>query len=428
MLCRTFSLSLLLACSCAAETVDLPMVLRLAGAQAMEVQLAQAKLDEARGLEQQRVLAFLPTVNVGLGYKAHHGQLQDVVGAVIRTDKQSLTLGPAATLDLPLGEAIYRRLAAKQSTLAAASQVEAQRLSTQAQAAVAYFDLVQAQALLGVAQESVRISVDYGKQVASAVAAGVAFKGDALRVEVQTQRNKLVEERATQALRQASIHLAQVLRLDPNVALQAVQAEPQLLKLASTQANAGALAERAEQQRPERAQLVASLAAAQAERDAAVKGPWIPSVTAQAFAGGLSGGVIGGTRSGTAGSQDYFIGLSWRIGVGGLMDKGRQKVAEAKLRQTELEQEQLREAIRAQVLSLHARCESLAAQVATARLAVAAAQENSRLTHERQDLAVGVVLESILAEQELTQARTDYLRAVTEHNASQYLLLKAVGE
>jgi hypothetical protein len=41
---------------------------------------------------------------------------------------------------------------------------------------------------------------------------------------------------------------------------------------------------------------------------------------------------------------------------------------------------------------------------------------------------VGIVLETVLAEQELTRARTDYLNAVTAHNAAQYWLLKAMGD
>jgi outer membrane protein TolC len=175
-------------------------------------------------------------------------------------------------------------------------------------------------------------------------------------------------------------------------------------------------------------QLIAYLAAAQAERDAAVKGPWIPTLSAQAFTGGLGGGISGQSSTGLRGSQDYFVGLSWKIGFGGLLDKGRQAATEAKLKQTSLQAEKVQESITAEVTALHARCHSLAAQVTTAKLAVAAAEENNRLTHERQEFAVGVVLETILAEQELTQARMDYLRAVTEHNAAQYLLLKAIGE
>jgi outer membrane protein TolC len=411
-----------------AETLDLATVLKLAGANATEVQIAEAKLTEAQGAEQQRVLAFQPTVNVGVGYKAHSGQLQDVVGTVITTDKQSTTLGPVAVLDLPLAEAIYKRLAAKQTALAGERDVETQRLMMQARAVVAYFELVQAQAVYAVAQESVRISQNYGKQVSSAVTAGLTFKGDALRVEVQTHRNQLVAEKAQAGIHQSGVRLAQILRLEQDLSLRAAETEPRLLKLQTTRGTVQELAERARRQRPEFARQIAALAAAQAERDAVVKGPWVPTLTAQSFVGGLAGGVSGQGSTGLRGSQDYFVGLSWKIGAGGLLDRGKQKVAEARLRQVELEEQRLGDAITAEVTALYARCGSLVQQVATAQKAVAAAQENVRLTAERKDFAVGVVLETLLAEQELTQVRMDYLRAITEHNAAQYLLLKAIGE
>jgi OMF family outer membrane factor len=62
-----------------------------------------------------------------------------------------------------------------------------------------------------------------------------------------------------------------------------------------------------------------------------------------------------------------------------------------------------------------------------ARRALTAAEEGLRLAQQRQEFGVGVVLENILAEQDLTRARTDYLKAIAEFNKAQYGLSKAVG-
>ena len=40
---------------------------------------------------------------------------------------------------------------------------------------------------------------------------------------------------------------------------------------------------------------------------------------------------------------------------------------------------------------------------------------------------MGIVLENIQAEQELTRARHDYLGLIAEHNKAQYGLVKAIG-
>jgi OMF family outer membrane factor len=153
----------------------------------------------------------------------------------------------------------------------------------------------------------------------------------------------------------------------------------------------------------------------------------VPTLTAQVFGGGLDGGTGSSTR-GMEDSEDYFVGLSWKIGVGGLFDKGRTRSANARLKQAELQEAQIKEAIVAEVVAANEQVKALAKQVEAAREGVKAAEENNKLTHERQEFAVGIVLETVLAEQELTQARIDYLDAVTAHNAAQYLLSKSVGD
>jgi outer membrane protein TolC len=41
---------------------------------------------------------------------------------------------------------------------------------------------------------------------------------------------------------------------------------------------------------------------------------------------------------------------------------------------------------------------------------------------------VGIVLETVQTEQELTRARLDYLRAIAEFDKAQYALLRATGK
>ena len=49
------------------------------------------------------------------------------------------------------------------------------------------------------------------------------------------------------------------------------------------------------------------------------------------------------------------------------------------------------------------------------------------MTRQRQEFAVGIVLENIQAEQDLTRIRSDYLAAIAEFNKAQYALNKAIG-
>ena len=178
--------------------------------------------------------------------------------------------------------------------------------------------------------------------------------------------------------------------------------------------------------RPELKQGQALAEAARDNKNGTVYGPLIPSIGAQAFGGGLGGGRNGDT--GNFGPQeDYAIGIGWRIGPGGLLDFSRQRSAKARLSSARIGTEKIRDEISRQVVEAFNRLQSQADQISTARRGLAAADEALRLARQRQEFAVGVVLENILAEQDLTRARTDYLLAIAEYNKSQYALSKAVG-
>ena len=109
------------------------------------------------------------------------------------------------------------------------------------------------------------------------------------------------------------------------------------------------------------------------------------------------------------------------------MDLGRVRSAEARLKIEELNSDNLRDAATRQVVEAFTRWESQGDQLATAKRALTAAEEGLRLARERKEFAVGVVLETIQAEQDLTRARLDYLKAIAEFNKAQYVLSRVTG-
>ena len=178
--------------------------------------------------------------------------------------------------------------------------------------------------------------------------------------------------------------------------------------------------------RPELKQNQALVTAAREAKNGAVYGPLIPSLGAQAFAGGLGGGKNDSTGN-FGGSEDYFVGIGWRIGPGGLFDSGRIHASRARLETARLSEEKVRDEITRQVVEGQTRVQSLLDQLGTTKQNLATASETLRLTRERKQFGVGVVLEDIQAQQELTRARSDYLNALAEFNKAQYFLLKALG-
>jgi outer membrane protein TolC len=407
--------------------IDLPMVLRLAGAENLDVQIAREQVKEAKAAHEQARLQYFPWFAPGMGYRGHNGNLQDVEGNVFEVDKQSYTVGLVLNAQLNLGDAIYQSLAAQQRARAAEEGQDARRQEAVFLAASRYFELSRALAAVATAAESVRIAEEYAGQVWRAVEAGVAFRGDAFRAEVQSQKNRVKHRQAEEQRRVAAARLAETLRLAPATDL--VPAGPDLapVTLIPTQAPVAELVTQALEGRAELRQSASLAEAARADRRGAVRGPWIPTIGAQAYLGGLGGGPDGHLGS-LEDSEDYFVGLSWRIGPGGLFDRGRIRAAESRQRTSLLEIEKVRLEIQRQVIEARARCESLADQLGLAEGAVAAAQQLFRLSVDRKAFGVGAVLETIQAEQELTRARLDYLQVVAAHNQAQFALQRALGK
>src|ERR1051325_1559025 len=198
-----------------AQPIDLPTALRLAGAQNLDVQIAREKLREAKANHVSAVSEFFPWVSPGVAYRQHDDKIQDVQGNIIDVHKYSYAPGATVGVQLDLGDALFKALAAKQLARAADHALEAQRQESVYGAARGYFELSFAQAAVDVANEAVRIASDYETQLDHAVDTGVAFKGDLLRARVEAERNRLTLRQAQEQQRVVAARLAQALRLHP---------------------------------------------------------------------------------------------------------------------------------------------------------------------------------------------------------------------
>lgn len=408
------------------HAIDLPTALRLAHAQNLDIQIAYERLNEAKAAHTGAMEKFLPWMSLGWAQRRHEGRTQAVDGTLLDVDKQSISYGPTVTAQLDIGDAIYSSLAAKRRTDASSFAFEAQQQDSTLSAAQGYFELLKAKALVNVTEEALNASEDYQRQIGGAVRAGIVFKGDELRVQTQTERFRTTLIQARQQQRAASAKLAEVLHLDPLVELSPQEGDLVPMTLVDTSSPPEMLAEKALDSRPEIKQSASLVDAARSDRNNSVYGPLIPSLGVQAFVGQFGGG-----RDDAAGnfgsSKDYFLGLSWRIGPGGLFDFGRINASKARLHTAELSALKTADAVRRQVIEGYTRVKSLSEQITATRQSLDAATETLRLTRERKQLGVGIVLEDIQAQQEVARTRADFVSAIAEFNKAQYELNKALG-
>jgi len=409
--------------------VDLRTVMKLAGANNDEIQLARAKHDEAVAESKQAWQRFWPALSLGAGYRGHDGRLQDIAGNVFNANKQQYNVGTGVMIDWSPGDIYYAALAAKQKALAAEHLAEKARIDIVTQSVERYYDLLAAEASMVIIEDDLQLTEDYAKQLEGAVTAGTAFRADLLRVKSQISRAKLAIRQGEEARDLGAARLAEILRLTPDAALRPAKSDLVPVKMMSGKGVATMIS-LAQQHRPEIQAAQAIHSSMDAEKDRARIAPMIPSVQAGYTMGGFGGGPgVGGQQWGNFGrQQDFYLGLGWKIGPGGLFDSQRQNIANAREEGASLQTSQVRAAIGREVVEAATRSQSANDQIKINDEAVDAAEEMTKLAKERQASQIGVVLEYLLAREELTRARQSRVKAVTDFNKAQHALKRAVGK
>ena len=191
--------------------IDLPTVLRLAHARNLDIKIARERLAEAQANRDAAIWQALPWVSPGITYLNHQGLQQDTSGQVMDVHKESYAVGPTTRLQLDVGDTLYKSLVTHQLVRAAKYAVASQTQDSVFAAVQSYFDLLKAQEFTVIAGEAVDISERYQAETHNAVEAGIAFRADELRVQVQTERNNLALQQAQQNERTAATVLAEVL-------------------------------------------------------------------------------------------------------------------------------------------------------------------------------------------------------------------------
>jgi outer membrane protein TolC len=402
--------------------VNLTTVMKLAGANNDEIEHARVRHVEAIAESRHAWQRFWPTLSLNAGYRGHEGNVQDIGGAIFDARKQQYTMGTGVMIDWSPGDIYYNALAVRQKALAAEHLAEKTRRNILQESIERYYSLLAAEADMEVIHDDLRLTQEYEKQLTGAVDAGTAFRADLLRVTTQVSRAKIAARQGLERRDLAAAALAEILRLSPETALRPAKADLVPVPMMGT-SGVASLISQASQSRPELAAVGAAHTAAALESDRTRIAPMIPSVQAGYSVGGLGGGNAGEFGN-FDDQQDFFIGLGWKIGPGGLFDRQRQKIADAR----ELQANQVKAAIGREVVEAVLRAQSAKDQLSINDEAVGAAEEMVKLAKERQASQLGVVLEYLLAREELTRARQGRVKSVTDFNKAQHELKRAVGK
>ncbi len=220
----------------AVSPIDLATALRLAGAENPELQFARQRVVEATAFRQLAAAQILPNLNLGTNYNLHRGALQQSNGNILRVDRDALYVGlganavgagtvnvPGLNYNLNVGSAWYGFLAARQQVTTARLNAAGVENDVQLRVALAYTDLVRAEARRAIAvqnrdeaAELVRLTEAYAK-------AGQGRKADADRAAVELRRRDADLTQTEADALTASARLCQLLNLDPSTRLRPLE-------------------------------------------------------------------------------------------------------------------------------------------------------------------------------------------------------------
>jgi len=411
--------------------IDLPTALRLAGGNNLQIALARERVNEASARALQARALWIPSLNAGVVYNNHAGQIQATEGEVLEVSRSSLFTGGAAVMgnspttggggnprmfvDLSLADAIFEPLAAQQIVRATTADRTTAFNDTLLEVAAAYLTLVRAQSQVAIAEEAVRNAEELAKITSDFAQAGQGLQADADRaqVEVAARRRDALAAREDAAV--ISANLARLLRLDPSVQLLPAEQAPTPLEFVDPSSPLGSLISQAVATRPELRNVAAQRNAACYRQRQEELRPWIPNLYAGMSGGGFGGGE-GSDINNYGGRSDFDVAAVWELQNLGIGNVGRVRERRSAFRQADLAVQQVRDIIAAEVAQSYQRVQFRQRQIDVTQPQVETAHQSMRLNWEG---IRGGELRPIEIQQAigaLATSRTQYLNAVIDYN------------
>jgi outer membrane protein len=289
----------------------------------------------------------------------------------------------------------------------------------------AYFNLLQARRLTGVADANLSRSELNLRSAQGFYDVGTKPKSDVTKAEVEVANARVQVIRARNLVRISETTLANALGLEATVPIEIednLNYEP--VSLDSAQLRAEALGNR-----PELRQGQARLDAARAQLSGA-RARYLPDLTVNGSAGTSSGDAVISTNgvAGVSFSDNWSIAgqLTWNL-FEGFFTQEKIKETQALVDTARADYETLELQVRLEVEQAYITVVEAAERIAATEKAIESARENLRLAQGRYDAGVGTILDLTDAQLSLSTAEADNVTALTDYRVGLAVLDRVVG-
>jgi outer membrane protein TolC len=439
-----------------AEPIDLTSALRLAGVRNPDILLARELVSEAIARRQYAAAQILPSLNAGMNFDNHTGNLQRSTGEIIKVDRSSLYAGlganavGAGTVTIPgvvlagnVSEGIVAALVTRQAVRGREFASAAVRNQVLLNVATAYLELLRAEGHVVLAMQTREEAREVARVTANYARTGIGREADAERAATELEQREAEVLQAAGDVLTASARLAQLLDLDPSIHLHAIDGWVVPVPIIPEPIPLPQLIAIALGQRPELAERQAAIRAAFLELEGAKILPFSPTVVLGYSVGTFGGGsnlaaagirqpdgtILQQPRFDSFGPRDDFDAVvNWTARNLGVGNVALVRLAQSNLRADQLRQIAVLDRVRTEVATAYARTHVRFAQIDTGQRAVESSQrafqEDLRRTRNREGLPIEV-LDSLRL---LGRSRYAYLDAIIDYNRAQFELFVALGQ
>ncbi|HMF15483.1 MAG TPA: TolC family protein, partial [Gemmataceae bacterium] len=424
------------------RTIELGMVLELAGAQNPTIARALESVRASLAVQLQADALLLPTLDAGVNLNEHWGNIQNSQGVLEDVQRQALYVGAgtgaigAGTVSVPgvritahLADALFEPRATRQEATGRRFDAAATRNSVLLDAADAYFELIGAEARLAALRQSQGEIGEIVRLTTNFAATRFGREGDANRARSEALLLQVEEQRVQEEAASAATELARLLDLDPTVRLHGSGESLPLIQLMSPDENLERLVSIAIANHPDIAARTADVAAAQTRwRQERVR-PFVPYLAVGFSAGQFGGGgSLAETRFGHFDGRTDFDALAvWSLENLGLGNWAIQRQRRAALDERAAERQEAIARVRRETAEAFADTAARRREVDVALREIQTATASYREDLNRIRGGLGLPIEVLVSATQLATARLNFIRAVIEHDKAQFRLLVALG-
>ena len=311
------------------QPIDLPTALRLVNTSNPTIALARTRVEEAYAQLREAQVLWIPDLVAGPSYLKHDGLIQNALGTVFNTSKDSLFIGGGAVLSWDTSDVLFGRLIARQLVQAQAAESQTVTDDVQLEVALTYLDLLRVYGRLAINAETLQKAqemLDTPKPPNGPAWKRIPADTNRARTEVEVRREERIDLEGEAAT--VSAQLAQLLVLQPTVDLQPVDPVIVPIALVSADAPIDELVAAGLMNRPELAQSRALVAAALARWRQARVGPLLPHLNVSYTAGEFAAG-FNDSLNHSGGRGDASAQAIWELHNFGFGDRYRSQVRQA---------------------------------------------------------------------------------------------------